>query len=149
MRGEKLSSSLPGRKSTERGAYARRSELILDDLKTVAIIDDDPGMRESLEVLLAVMGYYAEIFDSAESFLTAAATSSASCLVVDIHLPDLSGIELARQLVAEGFNYPIIFMTGRDNDFIRRQAEATGCIAFLKKPFPAKLLRDAIRQATK
>jgi FixJ family two-component response regulator len=133
---------------TERDVYTQRSGLILD-LKTVAVIDDDCGVRESMEVLLAALGYDTEIFDSAESFLTAAATSNASCLLVDIELGDLSGIELARQLAAEGFKYPIIFMTGRNDDTIRSQAEAAGCIAFLNKPFPAKLLRDAISQATR
>jgi FixJ family two-component response regulator len=132
---------------TKRGACSHRSGLILD-LKTIAVIDDDAAVRESMEVLLAALGYYAEIFDSAESFLTAAPTSNASCLVVDIHLGDISGIELARQLAAEGFKYPIIFMTGRGDDLIRSQAQAVGGIALLHKPFPAKLLRDTIRQAT-
>jgi FixJ family two-component response regulator len=132
---------------TERGAYSRRSGLILI-LKTVVVIDDDAGVRESLEVLLAALGYCPETFDSAESFLVAAPTSNASCLVVDIHLGDISGIELARQLTADGFKYPIIFMSGRGDDLIRSQAQAVGCIAFLDKPVPAKLLRDAIRQAT-
>jgi FixJ family two-component response regulator len=117
------------------------------DSKTVAVIEDDPEFRESMEVLLAALGYDTEIFDSAESFLTVAATSKASCLLVDVGLGDISGIELARQLAAEGFSYPIIFMSGRHDDNIRSQAEAAGCIAFLNKPFPAKLLRDAVRQA--
>jgi FixJ family two-component response regulator len=142
------SSKLPeSQMETERDVYTQRSGLILD-LKTVAVIDDDADVRESMEVLLAALGYYSEIFDSAESFLAAAATSSASCLLVDIELGDLSGIELVRQLAAEGFKYPIIFMTGRNDDNIRSQAEAAGCIAFLSKPFPAKLLRDAVSQAT-
>jgi FixJ family two-component response regulator len=132
---------------TERDVYTQRSGLILD-LKTVAVIDDDCDVRESLEVLLAALGYDTELFDSAESFLAAAATSKASCLLVDIHLGDISGIELVRQLAAEGIKCPVIFMTGRNDDNIRSQAKAAGCIAFLNKPFPAELLRDAIRQAT-
>src|SRR4051794_33641818 len=131
----------------ERGAYSDRSGLTLD-LKTVVVIDDDFSVRESMEVLLAALGYYCEVFDSAESFLAAAPTSNASCLLVDIHLGDISGIELARQLAAEGFKYPIIFMTGRGDDLIRTQAQAVGGTALLNKPFPAKLLRDTIRKAT-
>jgi len=142
------SSDLPvSRIETEREGYAKRSGRTLD-LKTVAVIDDDCGFRETMEVLLAMLGYYSEIFDSAESFLAAVPTSNASCLLVDIELGNFSGIELARQLAAEGFKYPIIFMTGRSDDSIRTEAEAAGCIAFLNKPFPAKLLRDAISQAT-
>jgi FixJ family two-component response regulator len=118
------------------------------DLKTVAIIDDDCGFRDMLEVLVAALGYYSETFESAESFLAAAPTSNANCLLVDIELGDRSGIELVRQLTANGFKYPIIFMTGRIDNDIRNQAKAAGCIAFLNKPFPAKVLREAISQAT-
>jgi FixJ family two-component response regulator len=114
---------------------------------TVAVIDDDPEMRASMACLLSAYGYCPETFDSAETFLTCASTSKATCLVVDIQLGDISGVELAHQLAAEGFSYPIIFMTGLDDEVIRRQALAAGGVAFLRKPFPAKMLLDAIKKA--
>jgi FixJ family two-component response regulator len=114
---------------------------------TIAVVDDDPEMRSAMAVLLSAYGYRAETFDSAETFLTCASTCKAMCLIIDIQLGDISGVELANQLAADGFKYPIIFMTGLDDEPIRRQANAAGCVAFLRKPFPAKILVDAIKKA--
>ena len=118
-----------------------------NDQKIVAVVDDDPEMRAAMASLLLSYGYRAETFDSAETFLTCASTSEATCLVVDIQLGDISGVELANQLVADGYTYPIIFMTGLDDELIRRQADAAGGVAFLHKPFPARMLFDAIEKA--
>ena len=113
----------------------------------VGIVDDDPEIRIAMMRLLSAFGYGAETFDSAETFLVCASTSKATCLLVDIQLGDISGIELAHQLVTEGFKFPIIFMTGLNDEVIRRQAADAGGIAFLHKPFPAKMLMDAIKLA--
>jgi FixJ family two-component response regulator len=115
--------------------------------KTVAVVDDDPEMRAAMASLLSAAGYCPETFDSAETFLTCASTSKATCLVLDIELGDISGIELAHQLVADGFSYPIIFITGLDDELIQSQAASAGAVAFLRKPFPAKLLFEAIQKA--
>jgi FixJ family two-component response regulator len=115
--------------------------------KIVAVVDDDPEMRAAMASLLSSYGYRAETFDSAETFLTCVSTSKATCLVVDIQLGDISGVELANQLVADGYTYPIIFMTGLDDELIRKQADAAGGVAFLHKPFPARMLFDAIEKA--
>ena len=113
----------------------------------VGIVDDDPEIRIAMARLLSVFGYGAETFDSAETFLVCASTSKATCLLVDIQLGDISGVELANQLVADGYTYPIIFMTGLDDELIRKQADAAGGVAFLHKPFPARMLFDAIEKA--
>jgi FixJ family two-component response regulator len=113
----------------------------------VAIIDDEPEMRAAMRRLVSAYGYDAHTFDSAETFLARASTFRASCLLVDIELGDLSGIELARQLAADGFKFPIIFMTGHDDATIESQAMAAGGIALLRKPFPAEMLIDAIKRA--
>jgi FixJ family two-component response regulator len=115
--------------------------------KIVAIIDDDPEMRNAAARLLSAFGYGTEAFDSAEAFLIAAATSKAACLVVDIQLGDISGVELGRQLAAIGFKFPIIFMTGCDDDVTRNQAMQLGCIAYLTKPFTADSLIAGITSA--
>jgi len=123
--------------------------LSLQETKIVAVIDDDRATRCALIRLLASLGYDAESFDSAEAFLDVASPSRADCLLLDIQLGDISGIELARQLVDEGVNVPIIFMTGLGDDQIRRQAEAIpACGAFLNKPFTTAALTDAIVRAT-
>jgi FixJ family two-component response regulator len=115
--------------------------------KIIAVIDDDPEMRASMARLLLAYGYNARTFDSAETFLTCASTCRAICLLVDIHLGDISGVELADKLAADGFKFPIIFMTGNGDPVIERQAIAAGGIAFLCKPFPATTLIDAIKKA--
>jgi FixJ family two-component response regulator len=119
-----------------------------DSHKVIAIVDDDPEMRAAMASLLSAYGYGAETFDSAETFLTCASTSKATCLVADIKLGDISGVELAHLLAAGGFTYPIIFMTGLDDEVVRNQAAAAGGVAFLRKPFPAQTLFDAIEKAS-
>ena len=115
--------------------------------KIIAVIDDDPEMRAALVMLLRSHGYSVETFDSAETFLTFASKSRATCLLVDIQLGDITGVELARQLTAEGFKFPVIFMTGHGDVAVERKAAAAGGIAFLRKPFPATTLMDAIKKA--
>ena len=114
----------------------------------VAIIDDDPGMRSATASLLSAFGYGTETFGSGEEFLNAAATSAVTCLVVDIKLGNISGLDLVRRLAAAGFKLPVIFMTGCADETIRTQAMQLGCcIAYLKKPFPANLLIEEIIKA--
>jgi FixJ family two-component response regulator len=115
--------------------------------KIVAIVDDDPEMRESTAALLSAFGYGTETFDSAEAFLIAAATSQACCLVTDIQLGDISGVELVHQLKADGYKYPAIFITALDDEWIRSKVAAAGGIALLIKPFPANALIEAIVKA--
>jgi FixJ family two-component response regulator len=85
--------------------------------------------------------------DSAEAFLIAAATSQASCLVTDIQLGDISGVELVHQLAADGYKYPTIFITALDDEWIKNKAVAAGGTALLTKPFPSNVLMEAIVKA--
>jgi FixJ family two-component response regulator len=114
----------------------------------VAIVDDDLALRGAVETLLSSLGYRAELFASGEEFLEAATKSKAKCLVTDIQLGDISGIELGRQLAAAGHTIPIIFMTALDDERIHAQAMELGCVAYLRKPFSSDLLVAAIIQAT-
>jgi len=114
----------------------------------VAVVDDDPETRNATASLLSAAGYRTELFASGEAFLDAAATSEANCLVVDIQLGDISGLEMARQLATAGRNFPIVFMTALDDETIHSQALAFGCVAYLPKPCPANLLFEAILKAT-
>ena len=118
-----------------------------DSQKTVAIVDDDPEMRSSLATLLSAVGYRAETYDSAETFLICASSCKACCLAIDITLGDPTGVELAHHLSADGLKWPIIFMSGLDDAAIKIQASAMEPIAFLQKPFRANDLIDAIKKA--
>jgi FixJ family two-component response regulator len=114
----------------------------------VAVVDDDLAIRKAMATLLSALGYCTELFASGGEFLDAATRSRASCLVVDIQLGDISGVELGHQLAATGFTFPIIFMTASDDGTIRSGAMQLGCVAYLRKPFPADELIDAIVKAT-
>jgi FixJ family two-component response regulator len=113
----------------------------------IAVVDDDPGIRASLETLLSTYGYDVETFDSAEAFLVRASTCCALCLIVDFHLGDITGVKLAHELGADGFKFPIIFMSGHPDASIERQTSDVGGVAFLYKPFPPRALIDAIKNA--
>jgi FixJ family two-component response regulator len=115
--------------------------------KVVAVVDDDPGMRKAMATLLSALGYCTELFSSGKAFLDAATASEATCLVVDIQLGDISGLEMGRQLVAAGCKFPIIFMTACDDETIHSQAMEFGCVAYLRKPFSADFLVEAIVKA--
>jgi FixJ family two-component response regulator len=112
----------------------------------VAVVDDDPSTLRSIERLLGAYGYAARVYGSAESFLDDACPAAA-CLVLDIDLGGKSGIELRQELTASGRDTPVIFITGTDDDGVFARAVDAGCVAFLRKPFAAHLLVDAIRKA--
>jgi FixJ family two-component response regulator len=121
--------------------------LMLAQRKLIAVVDDDPNMLKAVARLLKFHGFDVEVFTSAEAFLDSGVADKASCLVLDIYLGGISGFELGRQLMASNCTLPIIFMTAADDETTRRNALASGCIAYLRKPFEARLLIGAIQQA--
>src|SRR5262245_57181482 len=116
-------------------------------LRKLFVIDDDPGMLRTIERLLKVHGFDVQTFESAEAFLDSANPRDAGCLLLDIHLSGMSGIELRRQLTLSGISVPVIFITANDSEVTREAALEAGCIAYLAKPFPAVRLMNAIEQA--
>jgi FixJ family two-component response regulator len=113
----------------------------------VIVVDDDPSILGAVERLLKVRGFDTEVFDTVESFLDRANLCDARCLVLDIHLNGMLGIELRRQLTLSGIELPVIFITANDSETARKAAMEAGCVAYLPKPFPTKLLMDAIETA--
>jgi FixJ family two-component response regulator len=101
----------------------------------VGVIEDDDLERGALGRLLQAGGFEPALFESAETFIASRQTRSWLCLVVDVHLTGMSGIDLQRKLRDEGSAVPIIITTGNKADAIRERAEQAGCIAFLWKPF--------------
>jgi FixJ family two-component response regulator len=114
--------------------------------KTIAVVDDDASMLKGIERLLGAYGFATKVFASAEAFLDRNAAADVDCLLVDIHLGGMSGIELRHHLTASGCKLPVIFMTAFDDEATRMQAQSAGCIAFLHKPFTADLLIGAIER---
>ena len=117
-------------------------------MRSIAVVEDDPSMLRGLSRLLSAHGFRVDGFASAESFLDSLAQCEAACLVVDIHLGGISGIDLKRKLVASGNDFPVIFMTAVDSEATRQAAVDAGCVAYLRKPFLSKLLVEAISQVS-
>jgi FixJ family two-component response regulator len=119
-----------------------RSVFIADVKPLVFVVDDDDSVRDSLAFLIANAGWRASLYASATEFLAAPRPSSPSCLVLDVGLPDLNGLELQQRIATEGVNIPIIFITGCGDIPITVLAMKAGAVEFLTKPFtPAVLLR--------
>ena len=115
--------------------------------RTVAIIDDDWSVLQATEDLLEARGFKTLIFSSAEAFLSRKSDGPLDCLLLDINLTGLSGIDLRCQLKNSGSTVPVIFMTALDHETIRWQALKAGCAAFLRKPLFAAQLFEAIDKA--
>jgi FixJ family two-component response regulator len=115
--------------------------------KIVAVVEDDASMLKGIERLLGTLGLTTELYLSAEAYLNVAAESAANCLLLDIHLPGMSGIELKRRLVASGSRLPIIFMSSSEDERTQQEAIATGCVAYLQKPFISSALIHALSRA--
>ena len=115
----------------------------------VCVVDDDSLTRDSTRRLLRSFGFRAETFASAEEFKNAGCLEETACLILDVHMPGMSGLELQRRLVAANSHTPIIFITAHDNDDWRRQALEAGAVAFLHKPVPQEQLLNAIDAALK
>lgn len=113
----------------------------------VFIIDDDAAVRESIQDLLESCGLRSESFGTAEEFLQCKRPEGPSCLVLDVRLPGVSGLDFQRRLVEAGFQIPIIFITGHGDIPMTVKAMKSGAVEFLTKPFLDRDLLSAIRQA--
>jgi len=113
----------------------------------VFIVDDDISVRESLELLIQTEGWQAETFASAQDFLNHPRAALPSCLILDVSLPGLNGLELQQRVAAERTDLPIIFITGHGDIPMTVRAMKAGAIEFLTKPFSDEALLHAIRQA--
>ena len=120
--------------------------IVSSEPRSVVVVEDDVGMGKALERLLRASGFRAQSFMSAEELLRTDAADQADCLVLDINLPGISGLELARCLIAEGRARSIIFITGQDDAKLQDEVRGHGCICFCK-PFDGKALLEAIRDA--
>ena len=113
----------------------------------VFVVDDDPSVRSSLKFLLSTVGLQVESFDSADAFLHKKMPDAPSCLVLDVRLPGLSGLDFQRELAARNTRIPIIFITGHGDIPMSVRAMKAGAVEFLTKPFRDQDLLDAIHYA--
>ena len=113
----------------------------------VAIVDDDRSVQSALKDLMESAGLSAQCFGSAEEFLESDRRGETACLVSDVRMPGMSGLELQSKLKAEGSRLPIIFITAHGDAELRSRAMAAGAIEFLSKPFDDEVLLDKVRAA--
>ena len=118
------------------------------DRTLVLVVDDDPGMLRGIKRLLRQFAYDALLFPSAEAFKNHTDFEQAVCIILDINLNDGSGIELRHGLKAAGVSVPVIYITGNETPAVRKAALASGCIAFLTKPFSAQSLIEPLKKAS-
>jgi FixJ family two-component response regulator len=119
------------------------------DVPTVFIIDDDAGVRQSIQDLVESVGLQAESFATAQKFLSKVRRDGPSCLVLDVRLPDTSGLDLQQKLSRAGIRIPIIFITGHADIPMTVKAMKSGAVEFLTKPFREQDLLDVIHRALK
>jgi len=100
----------------------------------IAIVDDDDAVREAIKQLVRSLGYTAFTFASAAEFLKSEQVSNTSCLITDLYMPGLSGLDLQDRLIARGHRIPIIFITGHPDEIARTRAMNAGAVGFLSKP---------------
>jgi len=120
---------------------------MLDDSSLVAIVDDDDRMRSALQGLLKAVGLPARTFASAEEFLESGQQHETACLIADIRMSGMSGLELQAKLNAERIRIPTIFITAHGDERMRMQALRAGAVEFLAKPFDNKALLESVRAA--
>ena len=117
------------------------------DGPVVSIVDDDASLRRSLRNLLASVGFRVETFQSAEEFLHSAHRQNTGCMVLDLRMAGMSGLELLKHLATAGSRIPVIILTAHGDEDTRHRALQAGAVAFLKKPFQSAALVDAVRTA--
>jgi FixJ family two-component response regulator len=114
---------------------------------SIAIVDDDELMRGALQGLLKEAGFAARAFESAEEFLESGQPQHTACLIADIRMPGMSGLDLQARLNAEQIRIPIIFITAHGDERMRMQALRSGAVEFLAKPFDDEVLLETVRAA--
>lgn len=113
----------------------------------VAVVDDDESVRESLPDLLREFGFAAQTFSSAEEFLASERIRETRCLILDIAMPGMTGLDLQRELKVRGYEIPIIFITAQKDEAVRARAFEQGAAEFLLKPFSDTALLEALNKS--
>jgi FixJ family two-component response regulator len=113
----------------------------------IAIVDDDESIRDAAVRLFRSMAFEAVAFASAEEFLQSNAVATASCLVLDVHMPGMGGLTLQRYLAASGSHIPIVFVTGELDESVRETALESGAVCILSKPFQERDLLNGLESA--
>jgi FixJ family two-component response regulator len=129
------------------GQDERHEESILSKVQIVSIIDDDESVRAGLGGLVRSLGFAPYAFESAEEFLRSLQIGETSCVITDVHMPGMSGLDLQNRLVIQGRSIPIILITAFPEQSVRERAMAAGAVAYLEKPFDGEAMASLLRRA--
>lgn len=121
----------------------------MSEFPLISIVDDDDSLRNSLNNLIRSVGFCAQGFSSAKAFLNSSELHDTACLILDVRMPGMNGLELQRQMLVSNWRIPIIFITSHADDDARARALEAGAVDFLYKPFREENLFDAIDAALK
>jgi len=124
----------------------RQGQPSTDEAPLVAIVDDDASVRQSTRRLIRSFGYRAEAFASGEEVLASASAARTACLVLDVRMPEMDGLEVQRRLAERGVRIPIVFLTGRASDDEERRARSAGAVEFLRKPVGTATLLHVLQK---
>lgn len=127
----------------------RQGKTVLSKLPLVAIVDDDASVRATTDSLVRSLGYVVNTFASAEEFLRSNRLGDLSCVIADVQMPGMSGVELQTHLLAQGIHVPFIFFTAFPDERVRAQALRAGAICYLTKPFDGDSLIQGLQTALK
>ena len=119
------------------------------NLPLISVVDDDDSVRESLRGLIRSVGFAVKVFASAEEFLNSDHLRNTDCLILDVRMPGMNGLELQRQLAANDRKIPVIFITAHGDEEVRSRALNGGAVDYLLKPFSEEALLNAIDAALK
>ena len=119
----------------------------MPEIPLISIVDDDPSVRVATHTLVRSLGYAVHAYASAESFLLSPHVDDTACVIADIQMPGMTGIELQTHLIANGYRIPTIFITAFPEERIRERAEQAGAIGFLSKPFDGTAMIKCLDRA--
>jgi FixJ family two-component response regulator len=125
----------------------QRQRIGTRDTRVISVVDDDESLRRSVGNFLRSVGFRVETFASAEDFLSSARRESTGCLVLDVRMTGMSGLDLLRHLAAGNVRVPAVVLTAHGDEEMRRRCLGAGAVAFLDKPFHAEALLDAVQRA--
>jgi CheY-like chemotaxis protein len=119
------------------------------DARIIAVVDDDKGFRDALQLFLRTFAFHVEAFASGDDFLRSSRLDAVGCVVLDLAMPEMSGLEVQQQLAARGLQIPIVFVTAHRDEHLGQRASAAGALAVLRKPVDdeelVRLVREALR----
>jgi FixJ family two-component response regulator len=119
----------------------------MSDAPLIVIVDDDVMVCEATKDLVEAFGFCARTFTSAGEFLNSDCVSGTSCLIADVQMPGMNGLQLHRKLIASGRHIPVIFVTASPDERVRKRALRAGAVCYMSKPFDGERLRSCIRSA--